>query len=155
MMSRLNSSLKNIGEALSHVNNIILKRVTTATAAMSHQKAHLASHADHHHHHHLHQMIKHSQYQYGFVEFANEMNIMRDFIFYSNVFNRNESCEHRSLSTLNVPIVDLATVEVYLNPSDETGLRFGRVLANMENSSELVQSPGGVGEKSMKRLAFC
>lgn len=159
MMSRLSYSLKNVSDALKHVNSIVSKRVVTVAAVLaSHYYQQLQQQQQQqptpHHHHHHHSTVKHSQHHFNLVEFANEFNILRDFILYSNTANRTgTSVDQGGLPTLVcVPIVDLSSIEINLNPSDETALRYGNVLVNMENSAEIVQNQNGYGDmKSVKR----
>ena len=158
MMSRLSYNLKNVNDALKHVSNIVVKKVAvspstlkalqaSAAAAQQHPGAPVVKHASHQH-----------QYQ-NLVEFANELNILRDFVLYCNtLIGRGEfvsgggvSSSVPNLPLLSLPIVDLASIEVNLNPSDESALRFGHVLVNCENSTELIHNPGSIGDKSVKR----
>lgn len=149
MMSRLNYSLKNVGDAFKHVNSIVSKRMPSTG------RGHTVAQAPptHHHHHKSH----HAQSnQHNLVEFANEFTVLRDFILYSNTLNQAEDhSSPPSLTLLSVPLVDFSSIEVNLNPSDEAGLRHGHVLVNMENSAELIQNPvGSTSEKSAKRWLF-
>lgn len=159
MMSRLNYSLRNVPDALKHVNSIVSKRVVTVAAVLaSHyyqqlqQQQQQQQPTPHHHHHHHHSTVKHSQHHYNLVEFGNEFNILRDFILYSNTANRAIAGGDGQATLVCVPIVDLASIEINLNPSDESALKYGNVLVNMENSAEIVHSSNNCGDtKSVKR----
>lgn len=140
MMSRLSYHLRNVRDALQHVDNIIVKKVP-----QKHLPNHLHSHSHKHNHNHL-------------IEFANEFNILKDFILYCNTLNRERSQSEHGIShplpILNLPGVDSSSITVNLNPADNSNLKCGLVLANNENCAELIQDTENNVDKSNKMYLF-
>ena len=132
MMSRLSYNLKNIRDALNHVGNIIVKNRQPRK-----------------HHHHKHHNQNH------LIEFANELNILKDFILYCNILNRElitgqseNGTSNHLLPILNLPSVDSSSIVVNLNPTDNSSIKYGLVLANNENSADSIQNIENSFDKS-------
>ena len=124
-MSRLNFGLKNLNDALEHVQNIIVK------TKLAKSKRHDSTHSAHHHHTRQHA-------QTNMVEFTNEINIVKDFILYSNSLSSNEPSSNR-LPLVALPLVDCASIKVNLAPVVEAKLASGKVILKSDEFSDYIQ----------------
>jgi hypothetical protein len=126
-MSRLNFGLKNLNDALDHVHNIIIK------LKLNKSKRHDSAHSAHGHHH----TRQHNQT--NMLEFSNEINIIKDFILYSNTLNLSET--HTSLPLIPLPLIDYSNIKINLAPIDASAeLKYGKVVLKSDEFLDYVQS---------------
>lgn len=128
-MSRLNFNLRNIPDALAHIENILVKK-KLAQKLSSYQ-------AD----------STNKQYT-TMVEFSNETNILKDYILYSNTLI-NESKQVDTLPCLPVPLVDSSNLKINLHPGDIFKLRHGRILVHNDTNMDYLREPISQKEKEL------
>ncbi len=120
IMSQLNYKLKNTREALDHVEKILQKKRYTKLTPPS-----AATPSPKHTHHHQKTDLQ------AVIELANEAQVLKDFITYSNLISSDRPNEDaKKLANIPVPIIDHNRIRVNLNPWQATHLKHGTVLIN-------------------------
>jgi trafficking protein particle complex subunit 8 len=137
-MSRLNFNLRNIADALSHIQSILIKKKVVQKASSFYQQ----TTADQ----------KNSKINYTTsIEFSNETNILKDFILYSNtLINENKNNQTAlSLSSLPVPLINNHNLKLNLYPGDSFKLRFGQILVNNDADLDYLKEPLSQKERDL------
>jgi hypothetical protein len=137
-MGRLNYNLKHLNDALQHVENIIIKKVYHRQLHNPHKRAHE-----------------------NLIEFSNEVNILKDFMLFYNSSRKFSQLNEATNSTnklplLSLPVVDLTSITVNLNPIDNSALKLGSTLANNDISNDISQQEhggGGVDKLKLNKLS--
>ena len=131
VMSRLNYNLKNLSDALMHINSIQLKRKLpqrTTTYAAQENRPNPSSFTK-------------------LVEFSNETNILKDFILYSN--NSSMGLSAKELPTLMVPLIDCSDIKINLLPFDSYTPSRGGTLCLNDTFSDYLYEPLSFVEKEI------
>ncbi len=137
-MSRLNFNLRNIADALSHIQSILIKKKVVQKASSFYQQ----TTAD--------QTNSKIDYTTS-IEFSNETNILKDFILYSNtLINENKNNQTAlSLSSLPVPLINNHNLKLNLYPGDSFKLRFGQILVNNDADLDYLKEPLSQKERDL------
>jgi len=137
-MSRLNFNLRNIADALSHIQSILIKKKVVQKASSFYQQ----TTAD--------QTNSKINYTTS-IEFSNETNILKDFILYSNtLINENKNNQTAlSLSSLPVPLINNHNLKLNLYPGDSFKLRFGQILVNNDADLDYLKEPLSQKERDL------
>lgn len=138
-MSRLNFNLRNIADALSHIQSILIKKKVVQKASSFYQQ----TTAD--------QTNSKINYTTTSIEFSNETNILKDFILYSNtLINENKNNQTAlSLSSLPVPLINNHNLKLNLYPGDSFKLRFGQILVNNDADLDYLKEPLSQKERDL------
>lgn len=132
VISRINFNLKNLSDALTHIEKIIeKKRINTKKAQTGKE-----------HHHIKSQLVK------SVVEFSNETNVLKDFILYNNSIEAHLNADS-SLSILHMPLVDVENLKVNLSPIDGSNLSLGRILIKNDPYFDYLREPIGFNEAEL------
>lgn len=145
IMGRLNYGLRNVVEALDHVESVIVKKISAHNRLITSTVT--STSTSHHHKPHN---------QSNLIEFSNETNILKDFILFHNSLGKITNTK-KSLPVLSLPIIEPTSVTTNLNPIDSSQtLQYGCILANNENSLELMQQESGAaasGDQSKSKYS--
>jgi hypothetical protein len=137
-MSRLNFNLRNIADALSHIQSILIKKKVVQKASSFYQQTTPDQ--------------TNSKINYTTsIEFSNETNILKDFILYSNtLINENKNNQNAlSLSSLPVPLINNHNLKLNLYPGDSFKLRFGQILVNNDTDLDYIKEPLSQKERDL------
>ena len=129
-MSRLNYNLKNLSNALSHINNITNKKKLPQKPS-SYNTTEQATFTK-------------------IVEFQNETNVLKDLILYCNTSHSlMASDESVALPILSVPIINAQNIKINLLPVDNVKLNLGKYLCINENYPDYLYEPLSFVEKEI------
>ena len=127
-MSRLNFNLKNIPEALNHIEAVLMKKKIPQKVSSYQSDT--------------------KQYP-TLIDFTNETNIIKDFILYSNTLIQELKQPLTSLPLISVPLVESNNLKLNLYPSDVFKLRHGSVLVHNDNNMDYLKEPLSHKEKEL------
>ena len=136
-MSRLNFNLRNITEALTHIESILIKKQIPQKAS-SYQTSSLTPDSS----------VNMKSFTKT-VEFANETSILKDFILYSNTLINESKTKINSLPVIPVPIVESNQIKVNLYPGDSFSLQYGQVLVHNDANLDYSKEPVSQKEKDL------
>ncbi len=142
LMSQLNFKLKNFKEALENIESILYKKKKFAQS----------THSKHHQHNH-HQQKKSNRPIT--VELANEANVLKDFITYSNLLNRDSSLienKPKTLPNIPLPFIEYNNIKINLNPFTKSDLKYGSILVNNDNFIEQSSSYSSQLSQNLKSM---
>ena len=118
IMSRLSYNLKDLDGSLAHIEQILCKRKPISKPPKNGHE----------------QSGSHSRNK--IVEFSNEAGVVKDFMIYSNQKALTDSTKPvPTLPSLILPLIDLGSIKLNLQPADYSKLKFGSILINEDFTS--------------------
>lgn len=130
-MSRLNYNLKNLSNALIHINNITNKKKLPQKPSTYNNNSESTPFTK-------------------IFEFQNETNVLKDLILYCNTKRSlTGPDEPITLPALSVPYINAQNIKINLLPVDNVNLKLGKYLCINENYSDYLYEPVSFVEKEI------